>query len=109
MKQGKRKGSGKKPQLGKAKLPYQKRLTLGFAKVEKDLSWLMGAFQELLAELGEEKVEKALPFRLGASGDLPPIEKGKGLLDRLWSTKCGGRGDRRCDAGNERGNQRSSA
>ena len=71
MKQGKRKGSGKKPQLGKAKLPYQKRLTLGFAKVEKDLSWLMGAFQELLAELGEEKVEKALPFRLGFRIVLP--------------------------------------
>ena len=87
MKQGKRKGSGKKPQLGKAKLPYQKRLTLGFAKVEKDLSWLMGAFQELLAELGEEKIEKALPFRLGASGDLPPIEKGK--VTRAYSIAFG--------------------
>ena len=87
MKQGKRKGSGKKPQLGKAKLPYQKRLTLGFAKVEKDLSWLMGAFQELLAELGEEKIEKAMPFRLGASGDLPPIEKGK--VTRAYSIAFG--------------------
>jgi len=87
MKQGKRKGSGKKPQLGKAKLPYQKRLTLGFAKVEKDLSWLMGAFQELLAELGEEKIERALPFRLGASGDLPPIEKGK--VTRAYSIAFG--------------------
>jgi phosphoenolpyruvate carboxylase len=87
MKQGKRKGSGKKPQLGKAKLPYQKRLTLGFAKVEKDLSWLMGAFQELLAEVGEEKIEKALPFRHGASGDLPPIEKGK--VTRAYSIAFG--------------------
>jgi len=87
MKQAKRKGSGKKPRLGKAKLPYQKRLTLGFAKVEKDLSWLMGAFQELLSELGEEKIEKALPFRHGASGELPPIEKGK--VTRAYSIAFG--------------------
>jgi len=87
MKQAKRKGSGKKPRLGKAKLPYQKRLTLGFAKVEKDLSWLMGAFQELLSELGEEKIEKALPFRHGASAELPPIEKGK--VTRAYSIAFG--------------------
>jgi len=87
MKQAKRKGSGKKPRLGKAKLPYQKRLTLGFAKVEKDLSWLMGAFQELLSELGEEKIENALPFRHGASAELPPIEKGK--VTRAYSIAFG--------------------
>ena len=87
MKQAKRKGSGKRPRLGKAKLPYQKRLTLGFAKVEKDLSWLMGAFQELLSELGEEKIEKALPFRHAASGELPPIEKGK--VTRAYSIAFG--------------------
>jgi len=87
MKPAKRKRPERRATLGKAKLPYQKRLSLGFAKVEKDLGWLMGAFQELLSELGEEKIEKALPFRHGASGDLPPI--GKGKVTRAYSIAFG--------------------
>ena len=71
---------------GKAKLPYAKRLKLGFAKVESDLNWLMGAFCDLLMELGEEKVVKALPFR-GGTAELIPIEKGK--VTRAYSLAFG--------------------
>ena len=72
--------------VGKAKLPYAKRLKLGFAKVESDLNWLMGAFCDLLMELGEEKVVKALPFR-GGTAELIPIEKGK--VTRAYSLAFG--------------------
>ena len=48
--------SGSKPRLEKAKLPYKKRLTLGVARVEKDLAWLMDNFQELLLEMGEGEI-----------------------------------------------------
>jgi len=39
------KGAGKGA-LSKERLSYQKRLMVGFAKVESDLDWLMEAFCE---------------------------------------------------------------
>lgn len=75
-----------KSAVGKAKLPYAKRLKLGFAKVESDLNWLMEAFGDLLVELGEEKVVRALPFR-GSTAEFIPIEKGK--VTRAYSLAFG--------------------
>lgn len=49
--------------LGKAKLSYQERLDLGFARVEKDLAWMMDCLQELFSELGEKRIQESLPFR----------------------------------------------
>ena len=49
--------------LGKAKLSYEERLELGFARVEKDLAWMMDCLQELFSELGEKRIQESLPFR----------------------------------------------
>ena len=49
--------------LGKAKLSYEERLKLGFARVEKDLVWMMDCLQELFSELGEKRIQESLPFR----------------------------------------------
>lgn len=87
MKRGGQAKRVKKVPLGKVKLPYAKRLSLGFAKVEKDLSWLMGCFGEMLHELGEEKVEGTLPFRDPQGTALPKIEKGK--VTRAYSIAFG--------------------
>ena len=65
-----------RPKLGKARLPYKERLKRGFARVERDLSWMMGIFRELLDELGEKDVGEALPWVHGAK-HLPPIKEGK--------------------------------
>lgn len=64
------------PKLGKARLPYKVRLQRGFARVERDLAWMMGAFRELLEDLGEQDVGEALPWVHGAK-HLPPIKEGK--------------------------------
>ena len=65
-----------RPKLGKARLPYKERLKRGFARVERDLAWMMGIFRELLDELGEKEVGEALPWVHGAK-HLPPIKEGK--------------------------------
>ena len=65
-----------RPKLGKARLPHKERLKRGFARVERDLSWMMGIFRELLDELGEKEVGEALPWVHGAK-HLPPIKEGK--------------------------------
>jgi len=65
-----------RPKLGKARLPYKERLKRGFARVERDLAWMMGIFQELLEELGEKDVGEALPWVHGAK-HLPPIQEGR--------------------------------
>ena len=65
-----------RPKLGKARLPYKERLKRGFARVERDLSWMMGIFRELLDELGEKEVGEALPWVHGPK-HLPPIKEGK--------------------------------
>ncbi|NCZ95853.1 phosphoenolpyruvate carboxylase [bacterium] len=62
--------------LGKAKLPYKERLKRGFARVEQDLSWMMGIFRELLDELGEKEVGDSLPWVHGPK-HLPAIKEGK--------------------------------
>ena len=79
--------SGSKPRLGKAKLPHKKRLTLGFARVEKDLAWLMDNFRELLLEMGEGEIEKNLPFRKDSKGHLPGIKGGR--MTRAYSIAFG--------------------
>ena len=56
------KKSRPRAKLGKAKLPYKERLKRGFARVERDLSWMMGIFRELLEELGEKEVGEVLPI-----------------------------------------------
>jgi len=57
--------------LGKAKLSYQERLELGFARVEKDLAWMMDCLQELFSELGEKRIQESLPFRQRSEKALP--------------------------------------
>jgi len=80
-----KKGRGR-PKLGKAKLPHKERLKRGFARVEQDLSWMMGIFRELLEELGEKEVGEALPWVHG-SRHLPPIKEGK--ITRAYSIAFG--------------------
>jgi len=63
--------------LGKAKLSYQERLELGFARVEKDLAWMMDCLQELFCELGEKRIQESLPFRTSSKKSLPPITDGE--------------------------------
>ena len=75
-----------RPKLGKAKLPHKERLKRGFARVEQDLSWMMGIFRELLEELGEKEVGEALPWVHG-SRHLPPIKEGK--ITRAYSIAFG--------------------
>jgi len=70
------KGGRHRPKLGKARLPYKERLKRGFARVERDLAWMMGIFRELLEELGEKEVGEALPWVHGPK-HLPPIKEGK--------------------------------
>ena len=65
-----------RPKLGKAKLPYKERLNRGFARVERDLAWMMGIFRELLEELGEKEAGEALPWIHGPK-HLPEIKEGK--------------------------------
>ena len=65
-----------RPKLGKAKLPYKERLKRGFARVERDLSWMMGIFRELLEELGEKEVGEDLPWIHGPK-HLPEIKEGR--------------------------------
>jgi hypothetical protein len=77
MKKRERVGVKKKAAATKGNLSYQKRLRMGFAKVESDLQWLMESFCELLFDLGEEAVVDALPFRGSGKRELPKIEKGK--------------------------------
>ena len=80
-------GAKKKGAPGKDNLSHQKRLMVGFAKVESDLQWLMEAFCELLFELGEGAVVSALPFRGIGKSELPKIEKGK--VTRAYSLAFG--------------------
>ncbi|MEY5063117.1 MAG: hypothetical protein RLZZ112_1081, partial [Verrucomicrobiota bacterium] len=75
-----------RPKLGKARLPYKERLKRGFARVERDLSWMMGIFRELLDELGEKEAGDALPWVHGAK-HLPPIKEGK--ITRAYAIACG--------------------
>jgi phosphoenolpyruvate carboxylase len=70
------KKSRSRAKLGKARLPYKERLKRGFARVERDLAWLMENFQELLNEIGEKEAGDALPWVHGTK-DLPPIKEGK--------------------------------
>lgn len=65
-----------RPKLGKARLPYKERLKRGFSRVERDLSWMMGIFQELLGELGEKEAGEALPWVSGAKG-MAVVKEGK--------------------------------
>ena len=85
-KRSRTKGTGKGAPT-KERLSYQKRLMVGFAKVECDLAWLMEAFCELLLELGEEAVVCALPFRGSGTKELPKIKKGK--VTRAFSLAFG--------------------
>ncbi len=70
------KKSRNRPKLGKARLPYKERLKRGFDRVERDLSWMMGIFRELLEELGEKEASDTLPWMHGAKR-LPAIKEGK--------------------------------
>lgn len=65
-----------RPKLGKVRLPYKERLKRGFARVERDLSWMMGIFRGLLEDLGEKEVGEALPWVHGPK-HLAPIKEGK--------------------------------
>jgi phosphoenolpyruvate carboxylase len=87
MKKRERVGVKKKAAMTKGNLSYQKRLRMGFAKVESDLQWLMESFCELLFDLGEEAVVAALPFRGSGKRELPKIEKGK--VTRAYSLAFG--------------------
>ena len=87
MKKRERVGVKKKAAASKVNLSYQKRLRMGFAKVESDLQWLMESFCELLFDLGEEAVVHALPFRGSGKRELPKIEKGK--VTRAYSLAFG--------------------
>ena len=75
-----------RPKLGKAKLPYKERLKRGFARVERDLSWMMGIFRELLEELGEKEAGEALPWVHGPK-HLPEIKEGK--ITRAYAVAFG--------------------
>ena len=75
-----------RPKLGKARLPYKERLQRGFARVERDLSWMMGIFRELLEELGEKDVGNVLPW-VHAAKHLPVIKEGK--ITRAYSIAFG--------------------
>ena len=85
----KRKSKPRSPKvrLGKPKLSHKERLTRGFARVERDLSWMMGGFRELLQELGEKEVVQALPWSLKQKGALPPIQSSK--VTRAYSITFG--------------------
>ncbi|NDC80290.1 MAG: phosphoenolpyruvate carboxylase [Verrucomicrobia bacterium] len=73
--------------LGKPKLSHKERLTRGFARVERDLSWMMGGFRELLQELGEKDVVQALPWGPKHKGTLPAIQSSK--VTRAYSITFG--------------------
>ncbi|MFA9196167.1 MAG: phosphoenolpyruvate carboxylase [Aliarcobacter sp.] len=77
MKKTRKKGPASRSRLGKAKLSYGERLELGFARVERDLIWMMDCLQELFTELGEGRIQEALPFRKGSKNGLPPIADGE--------------------------------
>jgi phosphoenolpyruvate carboxylase len=58
-------------------LPHQERLSLGFAKIETDLEFLMQCFREVLTSLGQEDIAGRLPWSgTGVPGpaadDFPP-------------------------------------
>ena len=76
-----------KVRMGKAKLSYKERLQRGFARVERDLSWMMTGFRELLREIGEDEVLTALPWTPGHKGPLPAIQSSK--VTRAYSITFG--------------------
>ena len=75
-----------RPKLGKAKLPYKERLKRGFARVERDLSWMMGIFRELLEELGEKEAGEALPW---IHGPKHSAEIKEGRITRAYAIAFG--------------------
>ena len=75
-----------RPKLGKARLPHKERLQRGFARVERDLAWMMGIFREVLDEFGEKEVGDVLPWAHGAK-HLPLIKDGK--ITRAYSIAFG--------------------
>jgi len=53
-------------------LPHHERLTLGFAKIETDLDFLMQCFREVLASLGQPDIADRLPWSgADATGPAP--------------------------------------
>lgn len=81
------KGREKKSSMGKAKLSHKERLTKGFAKVERDLAWMMKGFQEMLSDLGEKEICAALPWVHTPSGGVVAI--GDVKLTRAYSIAFG--------------------
>ena len=73
--------------MGKAKLSYKERLKRGFARVERDLSWMMNGFRELMQEIGEDEVLQALPWVPGQKEPLPAIQSAK--VTRAYSITFG--------------------
>ena len=73
--------------MGKAKLSHKERLKRGFARVERDLSWMMNSFRELMQEIGEHEVLQALPWVPGQKGSLPAIQSPK--VTRAYSITFG--------------------
>jgi phosphoenolpyruvate carboxylase len=58
-------------------LPHHERLSIGFAKIENDLEFLMQCFREVLVSLGQQDIADRLPWtgadRPGpAADDFPP-------------------------------------
>ncbi|NCY22657.1 phosphoenolpyruvate carboxylase, partial [bacterium] len=73
--------------MGKAKLSHKERLKRGFARVERDLFWMMNGFRELMQEIGEHEVLQALPWVPGQKGSLPAIQSSK--VTRAYSITFG--------------------
>lgn len=59
------------------KIGYQDRIRLGFEKIDADLAYLMGAFQEVLAETGDSALAAQLPYVGGR-----PVKAGRALSPR---------------------------
>ncbi len=58
-------------------LPHQERLSIGFAKIETDLDFLMQCFREVLVSLGQQDIAGRLPWSGAdapgpAADDFPP-------------------------------------
>jgi phosphoenolpyruvate carboxylase len=58
-------------------LQHQERLSIGFAKIETDLDFLMQCFREVLISLGQQDIADRLPWRESdapgpAADDFPP-------------------------------------
>ena len=43
-------------------LPHEERLSIGFAKIETDLDFLMQCFREVLVSLGQQDIADRLPW-----------------------------------------------